>query len=346
MNVNDNREVQDTSYGKVYVTKLKTLQSRIWSMIKFRTGTLVSEGTTPSIAYIEKYVSRLTGLPDDISTDGHGGILDLLCYNDCLYYTYTDTSYRLVCVRAEVSESLHLTNEIIFRGTCRTKPFHYGGRLAIYNNHLIVSTGDGYTDETQAQNIDNEFGTIMSIDLNTLMVKYIVIGIRNVQGLLVKDDTLWMTDHGLRGADLLYKVDLIRNRRYNFGWGAINRSVDDITQKIPSNFVPCNQSTPNFDTPYYKFLVTIAPSSLNIIPPSDNTPKQWYNNLVVTGLRSERLLRIVVNDNYPCPVHAEEIMPFRIGRIRSTYIDEDRFLIGTDDGSIYSLNVKEELNFA
>lgn len=95
-----------------------------------------------------------------------------------------------------------------------------GGRLAPYkDDKIIFSTGE-YRYQIHAQNKNNVFGKILSIDLKTRENNIISIGHRNPQGLFFeeKNNFIISTEHGPTGGDEININDLNDKGIKNYGW--------------------------------------------------------------------------------------------------------------------------------
>ena len=96
-----------------------------------------------------------------------------------------------------------------------------GGRMIIVDNNLFFSTGE-YRYRILAQDPDNDFGKIISINLKNNSKEIISIGHRNPQGLYLSKNLnmLFSTEHGPSGGDEINLLDLNThdNVTANYGW--------------------------------------------------------------------------------------------------------------------------------
>ena len=96
-----------------------------------------------------------------------------------------------------------------------------GGRIvALNDNTLIISTGD-FRERSLAQNLQSEFGKIMTINIDSGETGIISLGVRNSQGLYFskKHQDLFHTEHGPNGGDELnFQSILMSKNPQNFGW--------------------------------------------------------------------------------------------------------------------------------
>lgn len=97
--------------------------------------------------------------------------------------------------------------------------FHSGGRIISNKNELIVSMGE-YRYRPHAQNPENIFGKIISIDKDNKKIKIIAIGLRNPQGLFYDNnkDILFISDHGPKDGDEINIKKGLYQSVTNFGW--------------------------------------------------------------------------------------------------------------------------------
>tara|TARA_B100001250_G_C19783602_1_gene783025 strand:- start:131 stop:1534 length:1404 start_codon:yes stop_codon:yes gene_type:complete len=95
-----------------------------------------------------------------------------------------------------------------------------GGRLSAFkDDKILFSTGE-FRYQTHAQNKNNFFGKIISIQLNSDIYEIISLGHRNPQGLYYDDNQNFIisTEHGPSGGDEININDLKIEKEKNFGW--------------------------------------------------------------------------------------------------------------------------------
>jgi glucose/arabinose dehydrogenase len=96
-----------------------------------------------------------------------------------------------------------------------------GGRMIIIENNLFFSIGE-YRYRTLAQDVNNDFGKIISIDLTNNSKRIISMGHRNPQGLHFSNELnmLFSTEHGPSGGDEINFLDFNVNNDEiaNYGW--------------------------------------------------------------------------------------------------------------------------------
>ena len=98
-------------------------------------------------------------------------------------------------------------------------PHQSGGRMIVFKDNIIFSTGE-YRYRILAQDLDSDFGKILSINLKTKEKKIISLGHRNPQGLYLDHEFnyLFSTEHGPSGGDEINLIDLNEKTTLNFGW--------------------------------------------------------------------------------------------------------------------------------
>jgi len=97
--------------------------------------------------------------------------------------------------------------------------FHSGGRIISNENDLIVSMGE-YRYRPYAQNPENIFGKIISINKKDKKIKIIAMGLRNPQGLFYdnNEDILFISEHGPKNGDEINIKKGLYQSVTNFGW--------------------------------------------------------------------------------------------------------------------------------
>jgi hypothetical protein len=164
-------------------------------------------------------------------------IKDLLIYKDKIYISYTDEIKQDCWNTSIIFGNINFENikfEKFFTSqkcinsinTIDNELFNSmsgGGRMVPFdNNHILFSIGD-YLHSYLAQDIENDNGKIIKININNYNHKIISIGHRNPQGLYFDDENNFVisTEHGPMGGDEinLIEVDQINtNKILNYGW--------------------------------------------------------------------------------------------------------------------------------
>lgn len=96
-----------------------------------------------------------------------------------------------------------------------------GGRIvALNDNTLIISIGD-FRNRSLSQNLQNKFGKIITINIDSGKTEIMSLGVRNSQGLYFsrKHQDLFHTEHGPNGGDELNFQSILKSKNpQNFGW--------------------------------------------------------------------------------------------------------------------------------
>ena len=146
-------------------------------------------------------------------------------------------------------------------------------------------------------------------------------GQRNPQGLDMDPSTglLWETEHGPRGGD---EVNVVRPG-VNYGW-------PEITYGMNYNGTPMTDETARegMEQPKHYWVPSIAVCGIDFY--EGNKFSEWTGDLLVSGMASQELHRLVIQDG---KVVQDEIILKGINRVRD--------VLSGPDGYIYvSLNTK------
>ncbi len=215
---------------------------------------------------------------------------------------------------------------------------HFGSRFVFQDGYLFFGIGDRGR-MGQAQDLDRPNGKIHRIHddgrvpadnpfVNTpgALPTIWAYGARNPQGLALHPLTgeLWETEHGPRGGD---EVNLILPGR-NYGWPTI-------THGINYNGKPITDKTamPGMEQPAHYWVPSIAVCGIDFYQ-GDKFPK-WQNNLLVTGLASQQLHRLVIEDG---KVVRDEVILKGQGRLRDVNTGPDGLVyLALDSGALLRL---------
>ena len=167
------------------------------------------------------------------------GIKDILVRNNKIYVSYIKEHYKdcfsTSILVGELNYSYIYFKDFYSSKNCIEKNSEFynlhpkdklvahqsGGRMIIVDNSFIFSTGE-YRYRPLAQEANNDFGKIISINLTNNSKKFISIGHRNPQGLYFSDDLdmLFSTEHGPSGGDEINFLEFNINDDAiaNYGW--------------------------------------------------------------------------------------------------------------------------------
>ena len=256
----------------------------------------------------------VTGLPA-LAVRGQGGLLDVALAHDfattgLVYLCHAaagdpDSSTALSVGRlVESPGGGRLENlRMLFRQRPQTsRGQHYGCRIVFApDGNLFLTLGDHFTQRDQAQNLGNTIGKIVRltpdgqvphdnpfVNRNGFDPAIWSYGHRNVQGATMgPDGALWVSEHGARGGDEINRVE----RGRNYGWPVITYSLD-----YSGAVISPHTAREGMEQPVHHWSTndTIAPSGAAFVA-SDLFPA-WRGNLLVGGLRSQLLMRLVIEN--------------------------------------------------
>jgi len=175
-------------------------------------------------------------------------------------------------IRGRLRDGALVDQQVLFTAEPgKTRPVHYGGRMAfLADGTLVVGLGDGFDRRESAQALDNHFGKIIRIrrdggipDDNPFvgtdgaLPEIWSYGHRNVQGLVFDATTarLWAHEHGPRGGD---EVNLIEPGA-NYGWPVVTQGIDYSGARI----TPFT-SRPGMIDPVHVWTPSIAPAGMTL----------------------------------------------------------------------------------
>lgn len=282
------------------------------------------------------------GVPQ-VDTRGQGGLLDIELHpdyarNGWIYLSFSKPSELgalTSVIRGKLVENRLTAVETIFEPPAEeyTKAgVHFGCRLVFdRENYLYFSIGDrgdSPTPENNAQKLTNVKGKIHRLHddgrvpadnpfVNTAGARTSIwtYGNRNPQGLRFQPLTglLWETEHGPKGGD---ELNLIR-KGVNYGWPVITyginysgKPITEITEKE------------GMEQPVIHWTPSIAVCGMDFYV-GDKFP-QWKNNLFVTALAHQKLVRVVIDTNNR--VTHQEILLEKTGRQREVRCFADGYI--------------------
>lgn len=210
--------------------------------------------------------------------------------------------------------------------------FHAGGRILDNEKDLIFSTGE-FRYRTHAQNLNNLFGKIITIDKNTKDFNIVASGLRNSQGLFYnKDkDILFITEHGPKGGDEINIKKSLYGKISNFGWPISSYGEHyphETEQKTKSIYLkaPLHKSHKEygFEEPLIYYNPGVAPSE--IIELNNKFLKNHSNTNLLMGTmgknvdEGDRSLHLISLDEN-LKIKKSQIIPLN-ERVRDMIYDE------------------------
>lgn len=314
---------------------------------------LVSERPGRLQLVADATVTEVVGAPA-VQARNQGGLLDVVPHpdyaqNGWIYMTYSKgDAERTVpaLARARLDGSRLVDFEELFESNEYASPGrHYGSRIVfLEDGTLLMSIGDRGAEPARAQDLLDHSGSVVrlnddgSVPQDNPFVgdpshapEIYSYGHRNIQGIVRHPRTaeIWATEHGPRGGD---ELNLIEPGR-NYGWPVVSKGRDYRTQEQWGDA----RSRPEMVDPVFEFLPTLAPSGLAVVD-GGGFHETWQGNLLAGGLRSERILRLVIEDRDV--VHAEELLVGMVGRIRDVRRGPDGLIYlatSEPEGGIYRL---------
>jgi cytochrome c2 len=228
--------------------------------------------------------------------------------------------------------------EIIYRTTpclplkpqCRALEAQFaGGRMAFAEpSTLYLSVGDygwdGICSDTRlARDLDNDYGKVIAIDLETGEHRIVSIGHRNMQGIAVaRDGRIWAVEHGPRGGDELNRI--VDGGDYGWPDATLGTSYDLSPWPFASDYGRHQGFTP----PVFAWVPSVAPSTLAEI---DGFDPSWDGDFLVGSLREQSLYRVRLNGD--TVTYVEQIWYGK--RIRAVLQHTDgRLVVWSDDKSL------------
>jgi len=236
-------------------------------------------------------------------------------------------------LRGRLDGMTWVDNEVIFTARPeRTRPVHYGGRIALLDDGtLLVTLGDGFDHREQAQKLDSHIGTIVRIhpdgsvpsdnpfiDQPDALPEIYSYGHRNPQGIVFDPDTglVWSHEHGPRGGD---ELNLIRPGE-NYGWPVVTLGIDYSGARITPY-----TSRPGMVDPLTHWTPAIAPAGMSQY--RGELFEDWQGDLLIASLVGRAIHRIRLDGER---VIGEEKLPLEIDRrLRDVRVGPD--------GAIYIL---------
>lgn len=291
---------------------------------------------------------------------GQGGLLEVMPHpkyeeNGWIYLSFSEhvgakldgkDAAMTAIVRGRIEDGKWVDEEEIFRAPPHlhtTKGGHFGSRFVFKDEYLFFSIGERQQQE-MAQDLTLPSGKIHRIyhdgripegnpffDHPGAFKTIWSYGNRNPQGLDLHPVTgeLWETEHGPRGGD---ELNIIRPGR-NYGWPVI-------TYGMNYNGTPITDKThmEGMEQPAHYWQPSIAVCGIDFY--EGNKFPKWKNNLLVSGMASEEIQRLVIRDGKVA--HRETILKQQ-GRVRDVASGPDGYIYAAintrspNSGALYRL---------
>ena len=339
------------------VEKLVEKLGRPWAIIPLPDGRLM---ITEKSGYITIHsadgvlLKKVTGLPA-VDDAGQGGLLDValdpaFAQNKTIYWSFSekvDSGNLTAVAKGQLStDELTILNPVvIFEAKPALKSEnHFGSRLVFdKDGYLFVTAGERSILEgrRQAQLLNSGLGKIYKITkdgkaapgnpfLNQADVKPEIYsyGHRNPQSLDINPATgeLWEAEFGPRGGD---ELNLIKPGK-NYGWPVITYGIEYDGNKIGDSI----QQQEGMEQPVYYWDPVASPSGMVFY--NSNSMPEWKNNLFIACLSSNRIARLVIENN---KVTGEEsLLSDKKERFRDVAISNGKLYAITDSGILFRIS--------
>lgn len=352
-----------TQYEDIILTKVAGPLENPWSVALMPDGRMLVTERSGRLQLVNGAdLTEIGGVPE-VAARGQGGLLDVVLHpryadNGWIYLTYSKPSpdgdtTATALVRARIDEAaMTLTDveELFVQNRFSQPGRHYGSRLAwMLDGTLLMSIGDRGNEPPRAQDLSDHAGTVLRmnddgsvpgdnpfLDNPDALDEIYSYGNRNIQGLVVDPDSgrIWATEHGPRGGD---EINLIQPG-HNYGWPVVTLGLNYRDQgPFPDAEA---RSKDGMTDPFYEFLPTHAPSGLALV--THERFSAWKGDLLAGGLRSERIRRVVFDEQEV--LHEEELLLQEVGRIRDVREGPDGaiwVLTDASEGYLYRMQPAE-----
>ncbi len=301
-----------TENGTIRVNTIAEGLENVWSLAFLPDGKmLVTEkpGRMRIVSLDGKLGEPLQGLPK-IYNQGQAGLLDVVLAPDFatskkIYFSYSEpgdkgTNSTAVSYATLNGNKLENVTRVFSQKPKIDSNNHFGSRLVwAADGTLFITLGDRYSEKDKAQTLDNHQGKVIRINADGSVPKdnpfvktpgalpeIWSYGHRNMQGAAINPVTkkLWTGEHGPQGGDELN----IDEPAKNYGWPVITYGENYGGGKIGEG-----THKEGMEQPVYKWVPSIATAGF-IFYTGDKFP-QWKNNILLTSLREQALVRLVVD---------------------------------------------------
>lgn len=356
------REVatEETQYEDIRIVEIVSGLEHPWALAFLPDGRFLVTERPGRLNIVDNgNVIEVSGVPE-VNAENQGGLLDLALHpdyatNGWIYMTYSkpngngETATALA--RGRLDGTTLVDVEDVFVQDRYSEPGqHYGSRLAwTTDGKLLMTIGDRWFEPLRAQELNDHAGSVLRLNDDgsaaadnpfvgnpEVLDEIFTYGNRNIQALTVNQQTgeIWAVDHGPRGGDLIYPLEAGNN----YGWPIVTRGLDYETE-APIDEAIARQLA-GVTEPFHEFLPTHAPSGVTLVT-ADQFPS-WQGNMLVGGLASQRIRRVVFNQQEV--LHEEELLLQTVGRIRDVREGPDGHIyVLTDesDGGLYRIEAAD-----
>lgn len=289
--------------------------------------------------------NAIEGIPE-VWAQGQGGLMEVRIHpdydeNGLIYLGYSESldngeTGNTAIARGRIVDGVWADHQQIYSADPKFHTglrHHFGTRFVFQDGYLYFGIGDRGR-QNQAQDLDRPNGKIHRIHddgripadnpfVNTpdALPTIWSYGHRNPQGLDLHPETgdIWEVEHGPRGGD---ETNLI-HPGLNYGWPVVSYGMN-------YNGTPITDLTEKAGTeqPKHYWVPSIAICGIDFY--TGNKFPAWKNDLFVTGMASQELHRLVIENG---EVIEDEIVFKNQGRLRDVY--------SGPDGNLYVLSEKD-----
>lgn len=339
------------------VTQISSNLKRPWGLTTLPDGRLLvteKEGTMRIVTPAGAVGEAIAGIPA-VNSAGQGGLLGVTVdpqfeSNRMVYWVFsqkTPQGNMTAVAKGSLSadeKRLENVSVIYSAPPAYSGTLHYGGRVLVdASGNLIVSTGERSDLQTRplAQDLGSGLGKIIRITKDGQPVEgnpfigregahpeVYSYGHRNVQGLAFHPQTgdLWESEFGPKGGD---ELNLVQPGK-NYGWPTITYGLEYSGEKIGGGIT----QKEGMEQPVYYWDPVLSPSGMTFYN-GDAIP-EWKNNLFITGLNSNHIARLVMNDKRV--TGEERLLADKGERFRDITQGKDGALYTiTDGGKMYKI---------
>jgi glucose/arabinose dehydrogenase len=337
---------------EIIITTILSNQGIIWGFDVLPNGNLLYTQKTGSIQLLDvttRNTVNITGLPNNVSAAGQGGMLDLAIAPDyatsrTVFVTYSITG-GFLALASFVLNGNSATNWKILMLTesASTWNGHFGSRITFgADGKLFWSVGEGgnaslggaSSAHQNGQKLNTIWGKIHRLNLDgtvpadnpiipgqNIRTSIYSYGHRNPQGMAFepKSGNLFINEHGPNGGCELNRI----NAGSNYGWPLFSNGINYNGSNISNG-----HKAAGITEPLKSWSPAMAPSGLTFI----NHPsfKDWNGNLLMGSLTRRQLVMIKMTNGVP---QTETILLEKYGRIRNVKMGpEGKIYVSVEDG--------------
>lgn len=251
-----------------------------------------------------------------VDSRNQGGLLDVAIAPDfestrTIFLSFSepqeDGTNNTALARARLSENLTAIEEVevIFSQQPAVESTgHYGSRIVFESDDTLwLTMGDrqGHPVRQNAQDPTNHIGTVVRLHFDgsvpqdnpfvgheSNLPEIWSWGHRNIQAAdRDAEGRLWTIEHGPRGGDELNRPEAGKN----YGWPTISYGIEYRGGDVYEG----RTEAEGMEQPVYFWDPVIAPSGMDFY--NGEVFGAWQGDLMVGGLRTERISRLVIEDN-------------------------------------------------